>query len=82
MRIEGYICNGCKDVFIKHLANVKVNTLLQSELEVYNKCKCGMPIRKVVSNEGLTKQFDDDIWTYQLHEPISQDDNWTSSGKY
>ena len=28
MRIEGYICNGCKDVFIKHLANVKVNTLL------------------------------------------------------
>lgn len=82
MRIEGYICNGCKDVFIKHLANVKINTLLQSELEVYKKCKCGMPIRKVVSNEGLTKQFDDEIWTYQLHEPLSQDDDWTRSGKY
>lgn len=41
-----------------------------------------MPIRKVVSNEGLTKQFDDEIWTYQLHDPISSDDMWTGSGRY
>ena len=28
MRVEGYVCNGCKDVFIRHLANVRINTLL------------------------------------------------------
>lgn len=41
-----------------------------------------MPVRKVVSNEGLTKQFDDDVWTYQLHEPLSSEDQWTGSGSY
>lgn len=79
MHIEGYICNGCKDVFIKHRAEVKVNTLLQSELEIYRKCDCALPVRKVVSNEGLNKGYEDDVWTQALHKPVDNDDLWTNS---
>ena len=78
MRIEGYYCNGCKDVFIRHDAVVKVNTLLQTELEVYNQCPCALPVRKVVSNEGLTKCYEDDVWTYKLHKPINYGNEWTN----
>ena len=79
MHIEGYICNGCKDVYIKHRAEVKVNTLLQEELEVYRKCDCALPIRKVVSNDGLNKAYEDDVWTSALHKKVDNSDLWTNS---
>ena len=62
-RLEGYVCGGCKDVFIRHEAEVKINCLLQSELEVYRTCACALPIRKVVSTEATTNSLDDDLWT-------------------
>ena len=79
MHIEGYICNGCKNVYIKHRAEVKVNTLLQEELEVYRKCDCALPIRKVVSNDGLNKGYEDDVWTSALHKKVDNSDLWTNS---
>jgi hypothetical protein len=82
MRLEGYICNGCKDVFIRHEADVKVNCLLQSELEVYNTCGCCLPVRKVVSNDGVYNSLDDDIWTYTLHEALESKGKWTRNPSY
>lgn len=77
MHIEGYICNGCKDVYIKHRAEVKITTLIQSEMEIYTKCDCEMPVRKVLSNEGLNKGYEDDVWTSALHPKVEDDDIWT-----
>lgn len=87
MHIEGYICNECKDVFIKHLAEVQVNTLLQSELEVYNECGCCKPVRKVVSNSTMNNCFEDTLWTSKLHEPIDTSvvpdgGGWSSGTEY
>ena len=82
MRLEGYVCNGCKDVFIRHEADVKVNCLLQSELEVYNTCGCCLPVRKVVSNDGVYNSLDDDVWTYTLHEALESKGKWTRNPSY
>ena len=81
-RVEGYVCNGCKDVFIQHEADVKVNCLLQEELEVYNECQCGWPIRKIVSNDGIYNSLDDDVWTYTLHKALEPKGSWSNKPNY
>jgi len=82
MRVEGYVCNGCKDVFIRHEAEVKVNCLLQSELEVYNECACCWPVRKIVSNDGIYNSLDDDVWTYTLHHALETTGGWSTKPDY
>ena len=81
MHIEGFKCNTCVDLFIKVRSMVKINTLSQSEYEIYRKDHCNLPVRKVTSNEQLATCVDG-IWSSELHAPISNDDMWTTNPSY
>jgi hypothetical protein len=81
MHIEGFKCNTCVDLFIKIRSMVKINTLSQSEYEIYRKDHCNLPVRKVTSNEQLATCIDG-IWSSELHALISNDDMWTTNPSY
>ena len=80
-RVEGFWCNECVNIYRKIRANVKINTLLQSEYEVYKACDCNTPLRKVTSNESLSTCMDG-VWTYEMHPHISNDTIWTNNTSY
>ena len=79
MHVEGFVCNECVDVYRKVRSVVKINTLLQSEYEVYKTCCC-CPVRKVVSNESLATCIQG-IWTYSP-QTITNDSKWTTNPNY
>ena len=79
MHVEGFVCNECVDVYRKVCAAVKINTLLQEEMEIYKECDCNLPLRKVVSNETLATCLDE-TWTYDTD--LVPSDNWTNNPSY
>ena len=79
MHVEGFVCNECVDVYRKVRAAVKINTLLQEEMEIYKECDCNLPLRKVVSNETLATCLDE-TWTYDTD--LAPSDNWTNNPSY
>lgn len=81
MHVEGFVCNECVDVYRKVRSTVKINTILQSEYEVFKACDCFCPVRKVVSNESLATCMQG-IWTYDMHSQVSSDSEWTTNPNY
>lgn len=80
-RVEGFWCNNCVNLYRKVKANVKIDTLLQSEYEIYKACDCDTPVRKITSNDSLATCIDN-VWTYDKHSQLSTEDIWTNNPSY
>jgi hypothetical protein len=79
LKIEG-ISKEYSYVYIKRRAEVKINTLLQSEYDIYNRneCSCNIPIKKITSNDTLATCETDNIWTYNS-STTNTDSIWSDS---
>lgn len=74
---DGY-CPTTK-VYTKVKANVKINTLLAEELEVYKQSECFEPLRKITSNEATCSCLEG-LWTYDTEMYDQDGDNmWSNS---
>lgn len=84
---EGFIVEGdgkCPKtkVYTKIRANVKINTLLAHELEVYKQSECYAPLRKITSNESTCSCLDG-LWTYGTEQFDADGDNlWSQTTDY
>lgn len=81
-KVEGDpVCPKTK-VYMKVRANVKINTLLAEELEVYKQSECYSPLKKITSNESTCSCLDG-LWTMSTEQYDQDGDNiWSSSTDY